>query len=158
MKQRDGDPLAGRRRIFRAGLLLLAATQAGVGLWALAAPRSFYDGFPGAGRQWISALGPYDEHLVRDIGSSFTALVVLLVLAAVFLELRLVQAALAAWLVFVIPHFAYHLTTTEAYSLGDNVASLGGFALQIAVPLVLLVLTMRPGEGRSSTRAAKASR
>ena len=113
------------------------------GLWALFAPRSFYDDFPGAGRSWVSALGPYDEHLVRDVGSSFTALVVLVVLAAVFLELRLVQVALAAWLVYSIPHFAYHLTTTDAYSVGDNIASLAGLGLQVVLPAALLATSIR---------------
>ena len=144
MNSELSDPIAARPGIFRAGLLVLAASQVVTGLWALIAPRSFYDGFPGAGRSWVSALGPYDEHLVRDVGSSFTALVVLVVLAAVFLELRLVQVALAAWLVYSIPHFAYHLTTTEAYSVGDNVASLAGLGLQVFLPVTLLVITLRP--------------
>jgi len=39
-----------------------------VGFWALLAPRSFYDDFPGGGRSWVSALPPYNEHLVRDVG------------------------------------------------------------------------------------------
>ena len=154
MNANRGDPIAARRGVFRAGLLVVAATQVLVGLWALIAPRSFYDDFPGGGRNWISSLGPYDEHLVRDVGSSFTALVVLLVLAAAFLELRLVQAALAAWLVFSIPHLAYHLTTTEAYSAGDNVASLAGLALQVVLPLVLLVLTFRPAQVGSDSAEA----
>ena len=38
-----------------------------VGVWALVLPRSFYDDFPAAGRHWVSALGPYNEHLVRDV-------------------------------------------------------------------------------------------
>lgn len=156
MNAHSGDPIAARRGVFRAGLLVVAATHAGVALWALVAPRSFYDDFPGGGRSWISALGPYDEHLVRDAGSSFSALVVLLVLAAVFLELRLVQAALAAWLVFSVPHLAYHLTTTEAYSTADNVASLAGLALQVVLPAALLAFTFQPGPAAS--RASEATR
>ncbi len=68
---------------------------------------------------------------------------VLLVLAAVFLELRLVQAALIAWLVYSIPHLGYHLTTTEAYSVGDNIASLAGLGLQVVLPAALLAMTFR---------------
>jgi hypothetical protein len=56
-------------------------------------------------------LGPYDEHLVRDVGALNLALCALLVFAAVVLEKRLVQAALVAWLVYAIPHFAFHLTS-----------------------------------------------
>jgi hypothetical protein len=134
--------LAGRERLFRAGLLVVAISQAGVGPWALVAPRSFHAEFP-LGRGWVSALGPYDEHLVRDVGASFTALTVLLLLAAVYLELRLVQAALVAWLVFSIPHLAFHTTTIDEYGLLDNVASLLGLALQALLPAALLLLTFR---------------
>ena len=80
-------------------MLLLAATPLVVGVWALLLPRSFYDDFPSEGRDWVSALGPYDEHLVRDVGALNLALCALLVFAAVVLEKRLVQAALVAWLV-----------------------------------------------------------
>jgi hypothetical protein len=37
-------------------LMLLLAMAAFPGSWALAAPRSFYDSFPGAGMHWVSAL------------------------------------------------------------------------------------------------------
>lgn len=146
----QGDAVAARPGVFRVGLLVLAASQVLTGAWALIAPRSFYDDFPGAGRSWVSVLGPYDEHLVRDVGASFTALVVLLVLAAVFLELRLVQAALVAWLVYSIPHLGYHLTTTDAYSVGDNIASLAGLGLQVVLPAALLVMSVRAPAARLS--------
>lgn len=32
-------------------------------------PRSFYDDFPGGGIAWVSVDGPYNEHLIRDIGA-----------------------------------------------------------------------------------------
>jgi hypothetical protein len=140
---REGETLTDSGRTIRIGLAVLVVTQLGVALWALAAPRSFYDDFPGGGSQWVSSLGPFNEHLVRDVGASFTALLVLLVLAAIFLERRLVQATLVAWLVYSVPHLAYHLTTTEAYSTGDNVASLAGLGLQVALPALLLALTLR---------------
>ena len=37
--------------------------------------------------------------------------------------------ALIAFLAYSIPHFAYHLTTTDHYSTGDNLGSLGGFVV-----------------------------
>ena len=125
----------------RTGLLLLAATPLVVGVWALLLPRSFYDDFPSEGRDWVSALGPYDEHLVRDVGALNLALCALLVFAAVVLEKRLVQAALVAWLVYAIPHFAFHLTTLYAFSLGDYLANAISLGLLILLPLILLVLS-----------------
>ena len=38
------------------------------------APKSFYEDFPGAGRVWVAVDGPYNEHLVRDVGSLNLAL------------------------------------------------------------------------------------
>ena len=34
----------------------------------------FYDDFPGLGRSWVAADGPYNEHLVRDVGALNLAL------------------------------------------------------------------------------------
>lgn len=45
-------------------------------LQAAFAPRSWYDDFP-LGRGWIAAEGStYDEHLVRDVGVLFLALII----------------------------------------------------------------------------------
>src|SRR5215203_3424031 len=91
----------------RIGLLFLAATTLNGSLWALPFPRSFYDYFPLPGRDWISTLGPYDEHLVRDYGALNLALGILLVATAIFLERRLIRVALVAWLGYAVPHFVY---------------------------------------------------
>lgn len=69
----------------RARLLVLVATAFVVGVWALLAPRSFYEDFPAAGRGWVSSL-PFNEHLVRDVGALNLAFAVLLAYAATVLE------------------------------------------------------------------------
>ncbi len=131
----------------RLGVSLLAAPALVVGVWALLLPRSFYDDFPAAGRRWVSALGPYNEHLVRDVGALNLALGTLLALAAILLEQRLVQAALAAWLVYALPHFVFHATELDALPLLDNVANVITLGLAVLLPLVLLAATgWRPAE------------
>ncbi len=122
----------------RAGLLLLASAPLVVGVWALLVPRSFYDDFPLPGRAWVSTLGPYNEHLVRDVGALNLALGVLLVLAAALLERRLVQASLVAYLAYAVPHFVFHLTAAHAFSLGDNLANMVTLGIAVLLPLVLL--------------------
>jgi hypothetical protein len=117
----------------RAALALVAAAQAQIGIWGVLAPHSFYSGYPGAGHHWVSVLGPYDEHLVRDFAAGELGLTVLLVCAAVWFERRLVLVAAAALFAAVLPHFAYHLTTTDGLSTADNIASLGGFVLELAL-------------------------
>ncbi|MDQ3792296.1 MAG: hypothetical protein M3341_06575 [Actinomycetota bacterium] len=129
------------RRWLRGGLLFVAATSLAGGLWALLLPRVFYEDFPLPGREWVSTLGPYNEHLIRDYGALNLALAVLLVSAAIYLERRLVRVALVTWLVFATPHFVFHLGQTHHFSATSNAEQLGGLALLVVLPLVLLFLT-----------------
>lgn len=63
-----------RKAVLRTLLLALAVPAGAAGGWALFAPRSWYDSFPaGEGHTWIKALGPYNEHLSRDVGALFLA-------------------------------------------------------------------------------------
>ena len=133
-----------QRQILRGGLALLAITPAIIGVWGLAAPRSFFDSFPGAGHHWVSALPPYNEHLLRDFAAAELGYVVLLVAAAIFMERRLVQVALVAWGVSALPHLGYHLTTTSHYSTTDNLLSIGGLTVEAALPFAMLLLTREP--------------
>ena len=135
------DDRPARRALLRGGLLFVAATPLGGGLCALLAPRSFYDDFPLPGRDWVSTLGPYNEHLVRDYGALNLALGVLLVATAVLVERRLARVALITWLVFATPHFVFHLGQTHHFSTTSNAEQLGGLGLLVVLPLVLLFLT-----------------
>lgn len=140
----------------RTGLLLLATSALPVGLWASFAPRSFYEDFPAPGRHWVSAVGPYNEHLVTDVGAGYLALGVLLASAAILLGRILVRVSLLAWLAYAVPHFAFHLTTLDIFSLADNLANMGSLGLGILLPLVLLVGTYRtPRKDEPDGRASK---
>jgi hypothetical protein len=129
------------RSIVRAGLAVVAAPSAILAVWATLAPRSFYDSFPGAGHAWVSPSGPYNEHLVRDVGAFNLGLLVVAVFAFVTLERRLVQAALVAFAAAGTPHLVFHLTDTESLPTLDNVVSLAALVTVVAVPLALLPLT-----------------
>jgi hypothetical protein len=131
----------------RFGLIYLAVTIGVVAVWILIAPKGFYDNFPGGSSHWVSSLPPYNEHLERDFGAGGLGLAVLAILAAVWMEQRVVQAAAISILVAGIPHLAYHATTTEHYSTGDNVASLAGLALAVLVPLAILYLARGRAQG-----------
>src|SRR3954465_6348125 len=123
-----------QRRRLRGGIAVLAVTPALVGIWATVSPRGFYDDFHGGGRHWVSAVGPYDEHLVRDVGALYLGSLVLLAFAIVWLDRRLVQAALVSYVVAVVPHLAYHATALDNLSTGDAVAEMAGLALNVVVP------------------------
>src|SRR5436305_1125646 len=88
-----------QRGWLRGGLAVMAVTPLLVGVWATASPRGFYDQFPGAGHHWVSAVGAYDEHLVRDVGALYLGSLVLLALTWAWLDRRLVQAALISYAV-----------------------------------------------------------
>jgi hypothetical protein len=160
MNTTAGDGIARYRRELRAGLLALGAPLAAIGAWALLAPRSWYDDFPGGGLHWVPAFGPYNEHFVRDFGALYLALGLLLGYAAVVLGRALVRGALGALLVFSVPHFIVHLTKLDALSTGDNVANMALLGLSIVVPVALLALTAK-GEAldhrgvRSERRATR---
>ncbi|MGI8902084.1 MAG: hypothetical protein ACR2IP_00120 [Solirubrobacteraceae bacterium] len=124
---RRGTPR--RAQALRGGLALVAAAQADTGIWGLLAPRSFFRDFPGAGHHWVAGLGPYNEHLIRDYAATELGFAVLLLGAAIWFERRLVLVAGIAFLAATLPHFAYHLTTTDSLSTTDNAASLGAFGL-----------------------------
>jgi hypothetical protein len=132
----------------RLALVYLTVTIGVVGAWILIAPKEFYDTFPGGGTHWVSALPPYNEHLERDFGATGLALAVLAGLAAFWMERRVVQAAAICLLVAGVPHLAYHVTTTEHYSTGDNIGSLAGLALDVLLPLALLYLASDGAQGR----------
>ena len=121
----------------------LALSGALVGLWAGLAPRSFYDDFPGLGRVWVAVDGPYNEHLVRDVGWLNLALTVATVWAAVTLTRTLVIAVLMAWLVTSVPHLAYHVANLDGLATADRVGELASLALVPLVAAVLLLVAVR---------------
>lgn len=134
------------------GLLPLIATALMVGAWALLAPGSFYENFPASGRGWVSALPPYNEHLVRDVGALNLALAVLLAFAALSLEIRLVRISLFVWLVYAVPHFVYHLTELGAMPFLDDTANIAGLGLVVVLPLALLFLSRDAENGIDERR------
>jgi hypothetical protein len=100
-----------------------------IGVWALAAPASFYDDFPGLGRAWVSVDGPYNEHLIRDVGALNLALGALFIAAWIQLGRQVVMIAGVAALVWGVPHALYHLVNTDGLAGDDLAISLSGLVL-----------------------------
>ncbi|HSV40889.1 MAG TPA: hypothetical protein VLI04_19160 [Nocardioidaceae bacterium] len=114
-------------------LAVLAASGLIVGAWATPFPRSFYDDFPGFGRAWVSPSGPYNEHLVRDVGAFYLALALVAVLALLWRDRRTTLLAGAAWATFSAPHLAYHLVHLDELETFDAI----GQAVTLSGTLVL---------------------
>lgn len=126
---------------------LLTASAVYVGTWAAFGPRSFYDSFPGLHRVWVGIDGPYNEHLVRDVGGLYLALAAAGVVALFRQEPVATVMLGAAWTAFSIPHLAYHLHhlgELEAIDAVGNVVSLGG-TLMLALFVLVLGLEMLRG-------------
>lgn len=137
----NGSPRGrGTDRATRGGLGVLSLSALMVGLWALFSPRSFYEDFPSPGREWVSTLGPYNGHLVVDVGAMYLALGVLLMAAAVSLGRELVRVSLVAWLVFAVPHSVYHAATLHHPLMVDKIGNVVSLGFVTLLPLVLLVL------------------
>ena len=142
-------------RIKQAAAALLALTAALVGGWAEFAPLSFYRSFPLAGHHWIAPLGPYNEHLTRDVGGLYLALLVLTGWAAIRPHAGTLRLAGAAWLAFSLPHLIFHLLHLDELGTADKIGNIVSLAVNVALALVLIVPSR--AEGREA-RPAPAER
>ena len=132
-----------RDRGLIAGLLIvLGAPQLLIGLWALLGPHTFYENF-GLDHPWVSALGAYDEHLVRDVGSLFCGLGVLMLIAAWRGQRSLTLTAVTVWLIFAVPHTIYHLFNLGPYNTIDGVANVIVLGWTVVGGLIVLLLVGR---------------
>lgn len=122
----------------RVALAALALTGVAVGGWALAAPGSFYSGFPGLGRHWVAPDGPFNEHLVRDVGSMYLALGVLAVAALLRADRWTAAVTGVVWLVFSVPHLAYHAGHLTPFGTSDAVLQLVSLSASVVLAAVLL--------------------
>jgi len=119
-----GAPRSRRSLVARALLGALTLIGVAVGGWAQAAPAAFYRSFPGLGRHWLPPLGPYNEHLVRDFGALNLGLAAAALVAAITLTRSATATAAAAWLVYSVPHLAFHAAHGGPFRVGDNIAVL----------------------------------
>jgi hypothetical protein len=142
--------LIDRRRLeFRVVLYVLGGIQLLNGIWITLSPTSFYDDFP-LGRGWAEALPAYNEHLMRDVGGLFMATGLVLVVAGLWLERRVVMLALGSYLLFAIPHTIYHLLNLEPYGAGDAIGNVIALGATVVLPVYLLVLLTREGAATPS--------
>lgn len=128
-------------RIALAAAALLTASALYVGGWAGLFPRSFYDDFPGLNRYWVSVDGPYNEHLVRDVGGLYLALALAGILTLLWRDRRSMLMLGAAWAIFSALHLGYHLDHLDALdSTADKVGEVAALSVSLVLALMLVVL------------------
>lgn len=120
------------------------------GVGAIAAPRWFFDTFPGFGRHWTAAYPPFNEHLMTDVGAAFLALGVILLIAAAMRDRKVTNVVLIGLLVFSTAHLIFHARHPGNLTGGDLVASLVSLALGVVVPAILLAVSAARGPRRES--------
>jgi hypothetical protein len=136
------------RKLHLLALALSAVLGLVVGGWAYFAPQAFYDDFPGVLGSWIDQDGPFNEHLIRDVGAMYLALALASVAGLVWRHALVNRVLGVAWTVFGVLHFAYHVTHLEPLSTSDAI----GNVVSLGVSLLLGVLLVVPA--RSDRRPA----
>ena len=118
-------------------LLLIAVFMLPVGIQAALFPRSFFEDFP-LDRGWVAAAGgAYNEHLVRDVGVLFLALIVATAWTA---WTRAGDRALAvAWIVQSVGHLAFHVAHLEHLSGGDRAGLLASLIIVVVLAVAAIV-------------------
>jgi AhpD family alkylhydroperoxidase len=137
------DHLTRYRGPIRFLLLSLGLTQLVIGAWALFGSHSFYEDFP-FGQGWVSADGPYNQHLLTDFGGLYIATAVFALYAGISLRRRFVQVTAVAFLAFAVPHLIYHALNLEPYSTANAIANVLALAGVVIGPVVLLALAQAP--------------
>ena len=130
------------RTQLRLGLLALGLGKGVVATGAIIAPGSYWMGMSLIGGRGSAVGGTYNPHLVTDLGAALLAVAGFLLLAAVGLERRLVQAALVVVLLQGLPHLGYHLSAVLAGG-PNEIGSLLTTTLSLELAIFLLVLSRR---------------
>lgn len=128
----------------RAALVVIALGSLVVGAWAQFFPSSFYDDFPGFGRVWVAVDGPYNEHLVRDIGGLNLGLALVAVVALITANVLLARVAGAAALLYGAPHLVYHAAHLDPFDATDAVANMVALTLAALAALLALAAPAAP--------------
>ena len=122
------------RQIERIALGSIALFMLPAGLQATLAPKSFIDDFP-LGRGWVAGRGDvYNEHLVRDVGGLFLALIIVTGWTA--WRRGHVRPVAVAWLVQGVPHAIFHAGHLDGHDTLDKIGLLGSL---VAVPVLALI-------------------
>ena len=87
---------------------------------------------------WVAVDGPYNEHLVRDVGGLNLALAFVAILALVTGSVAVARAAGGTALIFGVPHLLYHATHLDPFDTGDAIAMLGSLGIAALAAVVAL--------------------
>lgn len=132
-----------------AGLWVMGIFGIYSGLQQQFLPRVFYDEFPGFGMAWVSSDGPFNEHLMRDLGGANLALTFLIFLAIARPTVYLVRGVAVAILIAQVPHFVYHALHLDLLpNTLERVLQTASLGIALLVPALVLIASHSMTEGR----------
>ena len=123
--------------VIRTALAILFALELVVGAWNAFLPESFYTDFP-----TVDLTPPFSEHYARDFGGATLGLALLLGIALVRPRAHFVIPAAAAYSLFSVPHFFFHLTHMDHATTGEAVLLTSANAAFALIGLALVPLTV----------------
>ncbi|MBN8821566.1 MULTISPECIES: hypothetical protein [unclassified Spirosoma] len=129
-------------RWVQAILLYFTLANSLPGIWAFFMPVDFYSHFPGFGHSWVAVDGPYNEHLIRDVGAFFLAFTGLSSLALFAPHTVTARAVAISLLLFNIPHLWYHVQHLHMLSVADQIGNV--VTLSLSVLLLIPLLFYKP--------------
>jgi hypothetical protein len=105
--------------------------------------------FPGLGHHWVSPDGPYNEHLLRDVGQGNLAFGTVALVALLTGGVWLARATGLAAVVANLPHHLYHQTNVDVLPTPtDQVLQSMTLTAVTVAALALAVLAFRLPTGR----------
>ncbi|OAN42767.1 hypothetical protein [Microbacterium sp. H83] len=119
-----------------------------VGGWAYFSARSFYDSFPGVLGSWVSVDGPYNEHLIRDVGAMYLALAAASIGGLIWRHPIAFRVLGIAWTVFGALHFAYHALHLEHMSMDAAIGEMVALGVSLLLGILLLIPDRREAARR----------
>jgi hypothetical protein len=127
----------------------LAALDTAVGAFATVAPHAFYRNVLG-----VDMLGPYNQHLLSDVGGFYLGFGLLFAWAAWTRGRQLVRAACVAATLTGVLHFGYHAAHLEHFSTGTAAAQTAGLTFAVALPLLSLFASRSADRNPGSSPAS----
>ncbi len=122
----------------RSGLVLLAVLNLLIGAYGVVSPHGFYRNVLG-----VDLLGPYNEHLLSDVGGFYLGFAAVFAWAARTLSVELIRAVCVGYGVTQVVHFLFHLTHLGAFSVGEAVVQTVGLAIILAAPVLCFALSSK---------------
>lgn len=127
------------RRVHFIALTVSALLAFFVGIWAYFFPQGFYDSFPGVLGSWVSVDGPFNEHLIRDVGAMYLALGAASIGGLIWRNEIAYRVLGLAWTVFGLLHFLYHAFHLQHMPVAGAIGEMVALGVSLLLGILLLI-------------------